>query len=42
MRGFIQTNGAYLGFWLALYVPSFVGLYWAVRLAIRHERRRDW
>lgn len=41
MLTFIQANGVYISFWLGLYGPSFLGLYWAIRLAIRHERRRE-
>ncbi len=36
---FIVVNGAYLGFWLTLWLVSFAGLYVTVRLAVEHAIR---
>ncbi len=42
MRGFIQANGVYLAMWIGLWLMSWPLLYVVFRLALRHERRRDW
>lgn len=39
MGDFIRLNGVYVAFWTGVVVLGLVGVYWALRLADRHERR---
>lgn len=40
MGAFIQVHGVYVAMWVGLWLLTWPCAYWAVRLALRHEKGR--